>query len=229
MTQPASSTSWSEARTWRQANVLGVLRAMRLSPPSRSSQYPCGPEQLRRHRRPLPVPRRPPRRLVGQRALGPPRSPVQGRRARSPSRDRVRDRWPVCRTSARPIARSGLVEHAAGTEHRHHAGHSAFLEHSARTGHALRTGSPATVDRSAGTERHTGCSACTAPSPGLGRGRERDRGATPRSSTSGQHALELDAMDPSPVATRPPVLWRFGAALRRAASNSTQSGVPTGG
>lgn len=88
---------------------------MRLSPPSRSSQYRCDPEQLGRHRRPLPVPRRPPRRLAGKRALGPPGSPPQERRARSASRDHLRDEWSACRTIPAPIGPSPLAERSTGT------------------------------------------------------------------------------------------------------------------
>ncbi len=88
---------------------------MRLSPPSRSSQYRCDPEQLGRHRRPLPVPRRAPRRLAGKRALGPPGSPPQERRARSASRDHLRDEWSACRTIPAPIGPSPLAERSTGT------------------------------------------------------------------------------------------------------------------
>ncbi len=98
-----------------EVNVLRLLRAVRLSPPSRSSQYRFSPEHLPRHRRPLHLPRRPPGRLVGKRLLRPPGASFQGSGARSALRDRVGDGRlglrppPTPGRGSGPIDRSGCL------------------------------------------------------------------------------------------------------------------------
>jgi hypothetical protein len=98
---------------------------MRLTPPSRSSQYRCAPERLRRHRRSVPLPRRPPRRLAGRRTVRPaggavprgtgPASPsVRGWGAHPPPRGRLGDRPSARRTSTTPAAQLALAEDPAG-------------------------------------------------------------------------------------------------------------------
>jgi hypothetical protein len=201
---------------------------MRLSPPSRSSQYRCDPEQLGRHRRPLPVPRRAPRRLAGKRALGPPGSPPQERRARSASRDHLRDEWSACRTIPAPIGPSPLAERSTGTgalARQRTVGPRRALRPCGSMSRP-RTGFGDGIDAGAQGEhlgREPRCSERDGPMRDgpLRRGPDR-QGPNARGQRCGPCAVAgapwaRTTLGASAVAAWQPVLWRVGATLEHAA------------